>query len=388
MMFWSESLNNSPSFSNNNNISEINKAHADYCYRIGAGLYLEDFVKKTNISLGFDVKPHKVTDKGIDFTANMGNMFTLNGECLNWYGGYIHPARWNSIVRKLSGNADINILFAFGVKPTLAQYAEAKANNIYIIHYPRQLGITKHKFDDDRVSMKNWLKREISNVISIGGVITVDTLYTKQSCNDTSSYSSCPSSSCSTGFKSVFSGFIGKFRLLLSGFKGKYQDFMDKSIVNRFKSKWNYLVKLAVMTEDEFTNTVGKFDSFHEWTHPKQAWIRFQNKYLAKQKAKAREVESGKLYGRGKDRVDNYLLTLSEEQGKAVDLAPSVLSQIIDMAMNKSGCLKCGKSGNRDKFASLVYCDTCLISDLIKDVDSLGMLKDVARVKKGQDYVR
>lgn len=56
------------------------------------GAELEDSVHNVFAQLGYDVEVHKVTDGGVD-----SNVFKdkehIVAECLNWYGGFIHPLR-------------------------------------------------------------------------------------------------------------------------------------------------------------------------------------------------------------------------------------------------------------------------------------------------------
>jgi hypothetical protein len=79
---------------------------------------------------------HLTYEAGCDIVGTYGNNQKLAGEVLNWKcGGYIHPIRWKKIMRNLVGsNAQLKLLFCFGVKPTTEQYEHAKLLGIHIIH--------------------------------------------------------------------------------------------------------------------------------------------------------------------------------------------------------------------------------------------------------------
>ena len=148
---------------------EPNKEHLNYIDRLGKGEILEALTKDTFTSLGWIVDKHKILEGGADVTAKSDN-FTIKCQCWNWWGGYPYPERWSSTISKL--DADINILIAYGVKPTSQQYLEAEAKNIHIIHYPKQLNADNF----DKPSIVNWFKLQIQNILSAMGVITVNTI--------------------------------------------------------------------------------------------------------------------------------------------------------------------------------------------------------------------
>ena len=214
----SELINTSPT-SNIILCAEANKAHSDYLLRLGTGALLEDFVKDHLESLNFTVEKHATQHHGLDVTAHLGNLFNINAECLNWWGGYIHPKRWKSITRKLSRNHNVNILFSFGVEPTSEQYAEAKASNIHVIHYPKQLDV----FDEDKISMINWLKRQVLKVLTDSGVIT-----NRYSIDNSSNVSSYIDSR--TVLNSKFNGFASWFKAFIGRIKGEKAESIENSL--------------------------------------------------------------------------------------------------------------------------------------------------------------
>lgn len=109
-------------------------------YRISnvlKGLVLEEATRDV-LSSEFKVDSHKVTDLGVDVKAVNDSRFIV-AECLNWYGGYIHPKRFLSIIRNLRGytNAELYLICA-GVRPTKEQYQILKSSNIKVVCLPRQ----------------------------------------------------------------------------------------------------------------------------------------------------------------------------------------------------------------------------------------------------------
>lgn len=82
-------------------------------------------------------------------------------------GGFIHPTRWDRIIRNLErSEATYKFCVFFGVKPTQAQHTEAENKNIHIIHYHRQMDI----YEEDKISLTNWTIRQLNTYM---GVITI-----------------------------------------------------------------------------------------------------------------------------------------------------------------------------------------------------------------------
>jgi hypothetical protein len=146
-------------------------SYLHYLENFGEGALLEGAIKDVFSSLNANVEEHYTQDHGLDTKAHF-NGFDIGCEALDWYGGFIHPERWNRIVRNLRG-CGIKFLFAFGVKPTKVQYAKAEKEHIHIIHFPRRMDV----FDEDKPSIVNWLKRKIIDVLSVRGVITTSTTF-------------------------------------------------------------------------------------------------------------------------------------------------------------------------------------------------------------------
>lgn len=153
---WSESKSLSP-----NIIEYADSYKHSYLENLGLGAILEIFVSDTLSKLGFNLNPHLTQNRGLDIIGFLGDK-TVAGECLNWKcGGYIHPKRWDRIIRNLvESKADYKMLFAFGVNLTKAQHEEAEKLNIHIIHR-KFIDV----FDEDKVSIINWCRRVIYSIL-------------------------------------------------------------------------------------------------------------------------------------------------------------------------------------------------------------------------------
>jgi len=131
----------------------------------GKGTLLEDLTKEALTKIGFTIELHYTNQGGCDAVGNLPDLSSAC-ECLNWYGGYIHPSRWDSIEYNLEvSEASYKFLVCFGVNPSKVQYKKAENKNINIIHYNRQMTLE----DEDKISLLNWLHRQIGSVL---GVIT------------------------------------------------------------------------------------------------------------------------------------------------------------------------------------------------------------------------
>jgi hypothetical protein len=133
----------------------MNDARINGLMNLGKGFLLEDLVKSTLSKLGFGVEPHKLWQPGADAKASLLNGMDVAIECVNWYGGYIHPKRWKSIINNLvSSGARYKMLVCFGATPTKEQTDEAERFNVVIIHRNRQMDI----YEEDKVSLANWMR--------------------------------------------------------------------------------------------------------------------------------------------------------------------------------------------------------------------------------------
>jgi general stress protein YciG len=106
---------------------------------IHKGRILEDSINTAISSLGVTLKEHYTNRQGLDLTASINNNVSIIGEAINWYGGFIHPNRFKSIIGSLSQKADIKFFFCAGVKPTKEQSQVLRAMNIKVIHLPKQV---------------------------------------------------------------------------------------------------------------------------------------------------------------------------------------------------------------------------------------------------------
>jgi len=101
-------------------------------------------IKSALNSLGFRVKPHNTSDKGLDVEATNGYK-SICCEVLCWYGGFIHRNRFGSLIRNLViGKFDERILVAFGTKCTTIQKRLLNMYNIKLLELPRIEHISMH----------------------------------------------------------------------------------------------------------------------------------------------------------------------------------------------------------------------------------------------------
>jgi hypothetical protein len=99
----------------------------------------ETVVRLALTSLGANLEPHEVWEGGADIKGTL-NGVSLAFEVNDWYGGYFHPNRYDSIQSNLANTkATYQIHFSMGVKPTAEQYAESSELGIISIHYPQQV---------------------------------------------------------------------------------------------------------------------------------------------------------------------------------------------------------------------------------------------------------
>ncbi len=109
------------------------------------GRILEDSIYSSLTHIGITVKKHHTNTGGLDLEATMGThtkyggSYSIIGESINWYGGYIHPLRFKDITEKLSVKADIKFFFCAGVKPTREQSQVLRSMNVKVIHLPKQV---------------------------------------------------------------------------------------------------------------------------------------------------------------------------------------------------------------------------------------------------------
>jgi hypothetical protein len=98
----------------------------------------EQAVRSALNGLGYRVKSHTTSDDGLDIEAMFNGHAKVCAEVLCWYGGYIHPNRFSSLIRNLAiGKYDERILICFGVKPTLEQHRLLNGYNIKLLCLPR-----------------------------------------------------------------------------------------------------------------------------------------------------------------------------------------------------------------------------------------------------------
>lgn len=145
---------------------------------ISLGVTLEEACKIVLSSVGYNVEDHKVTAPGVDVKAFKGcpieQPLSSNEEkvieCLNWYGGYIHPLRFRSIVENLKENIlPEKYLISFGVQPTKQQYRLLRGYGIKVIHYHKQIkAITKDvlKFLSKALGCYYYSSLLLSNITS------------------------------------------------------------------------------------------------------------------------------------------------------------------------------------------------------------------------------
>lgn len=118
------------------------------------GAELEDSVHDAFSQSGYNVESHKITDNGADLKAFNDREFVI-AECLNWYGGYIHPLRWLSIVDNLlSYPSATTYLICVGVHPTEDQCEELLNLRVNLVHGDTVAQCTRN--------LKNHIKGVIS----------------------------------------------------------------------------------------------------------------------------------------------------------------------------------------------------------------------------------
>lgn len=124
------------------------------------GKYLEQPVRQVLKQNNFYVEDHGVSKPGIDIKAFKDKEFIV-AECINWYGGYIHPKRFSSILKSLISYVDaVKFLICAGVKPTEEQSKILCAYGIKIIHI------------DKPVRNKNECLEALTKGIGLSVVIT------------------------------------------------------------------------------------------------------------------------------------------------------------------------------------------------------------------------
>jgi len=119
------------------------------------GAELENPVHATFKQLGWNVEPHKVTDSGVDSKAFKDGKCAVS-ECLNWYGGFIHPKRWLSIIDNLMSHPSASkYLICVGVYPTSEQHQDLLRLGIHLVHADTIADCTRN------------LRNQISGVITV-----------------------------------------------------------------------------------------------------------------------------------------------------------------------------------------------------------------------------
>jgi hypothetical protein len=124
---------------------------------IHKGRILEDSINTAISSLGITLNKHFVNREGLDLKASISKV-SIIGEAINWYGGYIHPLRFKSIIGNLAQKADIKLFVCAGVNPTKEQRSILKAMNVTVIHLPKQ--VLK-----ESVGVINYLRSNILSTI-------------------------------------------------------------------------------------------------------------------------------------------------------------------------------------------------------------------------------
>jgi hypothetical protein len=98
------------------------------------GAELEDAIHDIFKQSGYNVEDHKVTDSGLDVDAFKDGEHIV-GECLHWYGGYIHQFRWFAISDNLlSCPSTTKYIFCVGVHPTEDQCQDIYDLKIHFIY--------------------------------------------------------------------------------------------------------------------------------------------------------------------------------------------------------------------------------------------------------------
>ena len=100
------------------------------------GARLENTVKFVLEHNGYSITQHKVWQNGVDIEAQ-----GIIAECLNWYGGYIHPNRFSSIVDNLTNSKHINCskyLIIAGTHVSKQQRRVCTSMGIVIIELPSE----------------------------------------------------------------------------------------------------------------------------------------------------------------------------------------------------------------------------------------------------------
>lgn len=127
---------------------------------ITKGRLLEIPVKAILHELCYDIEEHYINTGGLDVVASNGRE-SITAECLNWYGGYIHPKRFLSLTNNLANPSKYKFLFCAGVYPTQEQVRLLNAMNVRIIHYPKQILCVSNK-------IINYLRSRLLGVITTG----------------------------------------------------------------------------------------------------------------------------------------------------------------------------------------------------------------------------
>lgn len=98
------------------------------------GTKLENSTRDAFEQLGYNVERHHITDGGVDVNAFKDKEHIV-GECLNWYGGFIHPLRWLSIMDNLlCDSSTTKYLLCVGVHPTCDQCNDLLHLNIILVY--------------------------------------------------------------------------------------------------------------------------------------------------------------------------------------------------------------------------------------------------------------
>jgi hypothetical protein len=158
---------------------------------IDIGSLLENPVKNILSRLDYTVFEHGITEEGLDIEACKGKV-TINIECLNWYGGYIHPKRFLSLIKNLSKCATYKFLICCGVKPSKEQYRILNAMHVNIIHYKNQI-LRSKDIAINHIRNKLYKIRDvITNITNTVNYLSIMSLFVVNSL-----FSSCEDKVCS-----------------------------------------------------------------------------------------------------------------------------------------------------------------------------------------------